>query len=97
MPLPKRKLNTGKRMSCSGRRCPMKRNWIKTPAASTLKNDVLCGLVLNIEKMMTKFNKSIVITISLMILLTESRFLLISGTCRIFLRARECIGPAKRE
>jgi hypothetical protein len=50
MPLPKRKLNTGKCMSCSGRRCPMKRNWIKTPAASTLKNDVLRGLVLNTEK-----------------------------------------------
>jgi hypothetical protein len=62
MPLPKRKLNTGKRMSCSERRCPMKRNWIKTPAASTLKDDVLRGLVLNTEKMTMKFNKDIIIT-----------------------------------
>jgi hypothetical protein len=37
-------------------------NWIESPAASTLKNDFLRGLVLDTEKITMKFDKHIVIT-----------------------------------
>ena len=40
----------------------MKRNSIKTPLASTLKNNFLRGLVLNTEKFTMKFNEDIIIT-----------------------------------
>ena len=40
----------------------MKRNGIKTPLTSTLKNDFLRGLVLNTEKFTMKLDEDIIIT-----------------------------------
>jgi hypothetical protein len=63
-----------------------KRDWVEATLTSTVNQNFLCGLVLNIEKMMVKFNKNV--TIPTMCVLRR-------GTWRIFFK---WIGePAKEE